>query len=113
MMVIDASVLANAVGDDEQTGRQARELLREHRELGRPDATRAGYRRRLRRLPSPHASRTVCSGSQYGNIPLRGSGLTCQVLFVEFTDPGCELVVVGRQRGNGPVRKCAHGSPSR
>lgn len=37
MIVIDASVLANAVGDDEESGRQARELLREHRELAAPD----------------------------------------------------------------------------
>jgi predicted nucleic acid-binding protein len=37
MIVVDASVLANAVGDDEESGRQARELLREHRELAAPD----------------------------------------------------------------------------
>lgn len=37
MIVIDACVLANAVGDDEESGRQARELLREHRELAVPD----------------------------------------------------------------------------
>lgn len=37
MIVIDACVLANAVGDDEESGRQARELLREHRELAAPD----------------------------------------------------------------------------
>ena len=37
MIVIDAFVLANAVGDDEESGRQARELLREHRELAAPD----------------------------------------------------------------------------
>lgn len=37
MIVIDASVLANAVGDDEESGRQARELLREHREFAAPD----------------------------------------------------------------------------
>jgi predicted nucleic acid-binding protein len=37
VIVIDASVLANAVGDDEESGRQARELLREHRELAAPD----------------------------------------------------------------------------
>lgn len=37
MIVVDASVLANAVGDDEESGRHARELLREHRELAAPD----------------------------------------------------------------------------
>ena len=37
MIVVDACVLANAVGDDEESGRQARELLREHRELAAPD----------------------------------------------------------------------------
>ena len=37
MIVVDASVLANAVGDDEQDGDQARSLLRVHRELAAPD----------------------------------------------------------------------------
>lgn len=37
MIVVDASVLANAIGDDEGAGRQARELLRTHRELAAPD----------------------------------------------------------------------------
>ncbi len=37
MIVIDASVLANAVGDDEQAGRHARDLLRAHGELAAPD----------------------------------------------------------------------------
>jgi len=36
-MVVDASVLANAVGDDEGAGRQARDLIRIHRELAAPD----------------------------------------------------------------------------
>jgi hypothetical protein len=31
VIVVDASVLANAIGDDEEAGRQARELLRVHR----------------------------------------------------------------------------------
>ena len=37
MIVVDASVLANAVGDDQQAGRQARDLLRTHREPAAPD----------------------------------------------------------------------------
>ncbi|MDQ3716749.1 MAG: type II toxin-antitoxin system VapC family toxin [Actinomycetota bacterium] len=37
MIVIDASVLANAVGDDEEAGRQARDLLHVHRVLAAPD----------------------------------------------------------------------------
>ncbi len=37
MIVVDASVLANAVGDDEAAGQQARGLLRTHRELAAPD----------------------------------------------------------------------------
>jgi len=37
VIVIDASVLANAVGDDEQAGRHARDLLLAHRELAAPD----------------------------------------------------------------------------
>ncbi len=37
MIVVDASVLANAIGDDEESGRRARELLRKHRELAAPD----------------------------------------------------------------------------
>lgn len=37
MIVIDASVLANAVGDDEQAGRHTRDLLLAHRELAAPD----------------------------------------------------------------------------
>ena len=37
MIVVDASVLANAIGDDEEAGRQARELLRVYRELAAPD----------------------------------------------------------------------------
>jgi predicted nucleic acid-binding protein len=37
VIVVDASVLANAIGDDEESGLQARELLREHRELAAPD----------------------------------------------------------------------------
>lgn len=37
MIVIAASVLANAMGDDEEAGRQARDLLRAHRELAAPD----------------------------------------------------------------------------
>ena len=37
MIVVDASVLANAVGDDEQAGRQARDLLRAHRDIAAPD----------------------------------------------------------------------------
>jgi predicted nucleic acid-binding protein len=36
-MVVDASVLANAIGDDQRPGRQARDLLRAHRELAAPD----------------------------------------------------------------------------
>lgn len=34
---MDASVLANAIGDDQEDGRQARELLRTHPELAAPD----------------------------------------------------------------------------
>src|SRR5215207_2484278 len=37
MIVVDASVLANAVGDDERAGRDARDLLRAHRDLAAPD----------------------------------------------------------------------------
>lgn len=37
MIVVDASVLANAIGDDEVAGRQARELLGSHGELAAPD----------------------------------------------------------------------------
>jgi len=37
VIVVDASVLANAVGDDEAAGQQARSLLRKHRELAAPD----------------------------------------------------------------------------
>ena len=37
MIVVDASVLANAIGDDEEAGRQTRELLSVHRELAAPD----------------------------------------------------------------------------
>lgn len=37
MIVVDASVLANAVGDDEEDGQRARELFRAHRELAAPD----------------------------------------------------------------------------
>jgi len=37
VIVVDASVLANAVGDDAAAGRQSRELLRAHRELAAPD----------------------------------------------------------------------------
>jgi len=52
VIVVDASVLANAIGDDEEAGRQARELLRVHRELAAPDLvdveTTAVLRRRWR-----------------------------------------------------------------
>ncbi|HEY0871088.1 MAG TPA: type II toxin-antitoxin system VapC family toxin, partial [Acidothermaceae bacterium] len=37
MIVVDASVLANAVGDDDDAGRQARDLLRDSGELAAPD----------------------------------------------------------------------------
>lgn len=37
MIVIDASVLANALGDDEEAGQHARDLLQQHRELAAPD----------------------------------------------------------------------------
>lgn len=37
MIVVDASVLANAVGDDQKAGREARDLLRAHRDLAAPD----------------------------------------------------------------------------
>lgn len=37
MIVVDASVLANAVADDEDAGRRARDLLRAHRDLAAPD----------------------------------------------------------------------------
>lgn len=37
MIVVDASILANAIGDDEGAGRQARELLRAHQQLAAPD----------------------------------------------------------------------------
>lgn len=37
MIVVDASVLANAIGDDGAAGRQARDLLRAHQELAAPD----------------------------------------------------------------------------
>lgn len=37
MIVVDASVLANAIGDDAGAGRQARDLLQVHRELAAPD----------------------------------------------------------------------------
>ena len=36
-IVIDTSVLANTVGDDDEAGRQARDLHRAHRELAAPD----------------------------------------------------------------------------
>lgn len=37
MIVVDASVLANAIGDDEHDGDHARDLLRQQRELAAPD----------------------------------------------------------------------------
>lgn len=37
VILVDACVLANALGDDQEAGRQARELLRGHRELAAPD----------------------------------------------------------------------------
>ncbi|MFY9808053.1 MAG: type II toxin-antitoxin system VapC family toxin [Pseudonocardiaceae bacterium] len=37
MIVVDASVLANAIGDDGAAGHQARDLLRAHRALAAPD----------------------------------------------------------------------------
>lgn len=37
MIVIDASVLVNAVGDDEEAGRRARDLLRAHPGFAAPD----------------------------------------------------------------------------
>lgn len=37
MIVVDASVLANAVGDDDDAGRQVRDLLRRSGELAAPD----------------------------------------------------------------------------
>lgn len=37
MIVVDAAVLANAVGDDEQAGQHARALMRAHGELAAPD----------------------------------------------------------------------------
>jgi len=37
VIVIAASVLANAMGDDKEAGLQARDLLRAHRELAAPD----------------------------------------------------------------------------
>jgi predicted nucleic acid-binding protein len=37
MIVVDASVVANAVGDDEDAGRRARALLRRHDALAAPD----------------------------------------------------------------------------
>ena len=37
MIVLDASVLANAVGDDENPGRQVRHLLRTQPEVAAPD----------------------------------------------------------------------------
>jgi predicted nucleic acid-binding protein len=37
MIVVDASVVANAVGDDEAAGRRARALLRLHDALAAPD----------------------------------------------------------------------------
>lgn len=50
MIVIDASVLANAIGDDHEAGRQARELLRGGGDLAAPDLvdveTTAVFRRR-------------------------------------------------------------------
>ena len=49
MIVIDASVLANAIGDDEGDGRQVRELLRAHPELAAPDLVDVGTTAVLRR----------------------------------------------------------------
>lgn len=37
VIVVDACVLANAIGDDDAAGSQARDLLQEHRELAAPD----------------------------------------------------------------------------
>jgi predicted nucleic acid-binding protein len=37
VIVLDASVLANAIGDDEEAGNQSRDLLRLHGELAAPD----------------------------------------------------------------------------
>lgn len=37
MIVVDASLLANVVGDDTAAGRRARKLVREHRDLAAPD----------------------------------------------------------------------------
>jgi len=50
VIVVDASVLANAIGDDAGAGRQARSLLVQHRDLAAPDLvdvqTSAVFRRR-------------------------------------------------------------------
>lgn len=37
MIVIDASVLANAIGDDQEDGERARDVLREHGDVSAPD----------------------------------------------------------------------------
>lgn len=49
MTVVDASVLANAIGDDQAAGRLARELLRAERELSAPDLINAETTAVLRR----------------------------------------------------------------
>lgn len=59
MIVVDASVLANAVADDGPQGALAREVLRAHRDLAAPDLidveTNAVFRRRwLARELSSH-----------------------------------------------------------
>lgn len=126
MIVVDASVLANAIGDDEVAGREARDLLRGRQRLAAPDLvdveTTAVLRRRwlARAISTARFEQAV---DDLGDFPLvrfptlalmrrafelRASVTPYDACYVALAEAlGCPLYTADRRLARAPGPRCS------
>ena len=126
MIVVDASVLANVVGDDGADGRRARQELRDARAIAAPDLvdveTVAVLRRRWLagtisdgRFASALHDLECIAVDRYPTLPLvrrsydlRANVTTYDAMYVALAEAlGCELLTGDRRLAGAPGPTCA------
>lgn len=125
MIVVDASVLANVVGDDGADGRRARNELRSAIDVAAPDLvdveTVAVLRKRWlagtitdRRFSAAIADLEITSVERYPTLPLmrpayrlRANVTAYDAAYVALAEAlGCELVTGDRRLAGAPSPRC-------
>lgn len=126
MIVIDASVLANVIGDDGPDGRRARQVVRAARDLAAPDLvdveTVAALRKRWldgalseRRFARAVQDLEDLEVNRFPTLPfiarayeLRANVSACDATYVALAEVlGCELLTGDRNLAAAPGPRCA------